>query len=74
MRSGSPSSSSEANRIQKLLEAANVKLAAVATDSLGASGRAMLAALAAGETEAATLWRRWPKGASSRSSRRSWPP
>ena len=45
----------EANRIQKLLEAANVKLGAVATDILGASGRAMLAALVAGETDGATL-------------------
>ncbi len=45
----------EANRIQKLLEAANVKLGTVATDILGASGRAMLAALGAGETDAPTL-------------------
>ena len=34
------------NRIQKLLEGANIKLASVATDVLGASGRAMPAALA----------------------------
>jgi transposase len=45
----------EANRIQKLLEAANLKLAAVATDVLGVSGRAMLAALVKGETDAALL-------------------
>jgi transposase len=40
-----------ANRIQKVLEDANVKLASVATDPLGASGRAMLKALIAGEAD-----------------------
>jgi transposase len=40
-----------ANRIQKVLEDANVKLAGVATDVLGASGRDMLGALIAGETD-----------------------
>jgi transposase len=45
----------EANRIQKLLEAANVKLGSVATDVLGASGRAILAALVRGETDAPAL-------------------
>ena len=43
--------SREANRVQKLLEGANIKLASVATDVLGVSGRAMLTALAAGETD-----------------------
>ena len=38
-----------ANRIQKVLEDANIKLASVATDPLGASGRAMLKAIIAGE-------------------------
>jgi transposase len=38
-----------ANRIQKVLEDANIKLASVATDVLGASGRAILGALIAGE-------------------------
>ena len=47
--------SREANRIQKLLEGANIKLASVATDVLGVSGRAMLAALAAGETDPQAL-------------------
>ena len=47
--------SREANRIQKLLEGANIKLASVATDVLGVSGRAMLAALAAGETDPEAL-------------------
>lgn len=37
------------NRIQKLLESANIKLASVATDVLGVSGRRMLAALVAGQ-------------------------
>jgi len=36
------------NRIQKVLEDANIKLASVATDALGASGRAMLEAMVAG--------------------------
>lgn len=45
----------EANRIQKLLEAANRKLASVATDILGVSGRAMLAAVVRGETDATAL-------------------
>jgi transposase len=44
-----------ANRIQKLLEDANIKLASVATDVLGKSGRDMLAALVAGETDAGRL-------------------
>ena len=39
-----------ANRIQKILEDANVKLGSVASDVLGVSGRAMLEALAGGET------------------------
>jgi transposase len=39
-----------ANRIQKVLEDANIKLASVATDVLGVSGRAMLEALIAGQT------------------------
>ncbi len=38
-----------ANRIQKVLEDANIKLASVATDVLGASGRAMLAQIIARE-------------------------
>jgi len=42
-------------RLQKLLEGANIKLSSVATDILGASGRAMLGALAKGEADPATL-------------------
>jgi len=45
----------EANRLQKTLEGANIKLAAVATDILGKSGREILAALVAGSTDAAAL-------------------
>lgn len=41
----------ERNRLQKLLESANVKLASVATDVFGKSGRKMLQALAGGETD-----------------------
>ena len=40
-----------ANRIQKVLEDANVKLASVASDVLGESGRAMLRALIGGEAD-----------------------
>lgn len=43
------------NRIQKLLEDANIKLAVVASDVLGVSGRAMLHALAAGRNSAPEL-------------------
>ena len=45
----------EANRLQKTLEGANVKLAAVATDILGKSGREILQALVAGTEDAAAL-------------------
>ena len=47
--------SREANRIQKVLEGANIKLSSVATDVLGASGRAMLKALADGEEDPEAL-------------------
>lgn len=40
-----------ANRVHKLLQSANIKLGTVVTDVLGVSGRAMLDALVAGETE-----------------------
>jgi transposase len=43
------------NRVQKLLEDANIKLAAVASDIMGVSGRAMLAALLAGYTDPQAL-------------------
>ena len=39
----------EVNRVQKLLEGANIKLASVATDVFGVSGRLMLEALIEGE-------------------------
>jgi transposase len=44
-----------ANRIQKVLEDANLKLASVATDALGASGRAMLEAIVRGEQDETRL-------------------
>jgi transposase len=44
-----------ANRRQKILEDANIKLAAVASDWLGVSGRAILAQLLAGEEDAEKL-------------------
>jgi transposase len=44
-----------ANRMQKILEDANIKLAAVASDWLGVSGRAILTQLLAGEEDAEKL-------------------
>jgi transposase len=44
-----------ANRVHKLLEGANIKLGNVVSDVLGVSGRAMLDALVAGETDPAKL-------------------
>jgi transposase len=44
-----------ANRLQKVLEGANVKLASVASNILGRSGREMLEALVAGETNTAVM-------------------
>jgi transposase len=45
----------EANRLQKLLEDANIKLASVATRTLGVSGRAMLAELCEGRNDPGAL-------------------
>src|SRR5205807_7873946 len=47
--------SSICNRIQKVLEDANIKLASVASDVFGASGRAILQALMKGESDAEGL-------------------
>jgi len=44
-----------ANRLQKVLEDANIKLASVASDILGKSGRRMLTAMANGENDPAKL-------------------
>jgi len=41
--------SAEVNRLQKILETANIKLASVASDVMGVSGRAILQELLAGE-------------------------
>lgn len=48
---------SEINRVQKTLEGANIKLAAVATDVVGVSGREMLRAMIAGIEDSAALAR-----------------
>jgi transposase len=45
----------EANRIQKVLEGANIKLGSVISNVLGVSGRAMLGALVEGTTEPGAL-------------------
>jgi transposase len=47
--------STEINRLQKTLEGANVKLASVATNIMGKSGREILAALVAGTTDPVVL-------------------
>jgi transposase len=44
-----------ANRVQKVLEDANIKLGSVATDVMGVSGRDMLAAMAKGENDPQAL-------------------
>ena len=44
-----------AKRLQKVIESGNMKLGQVASDALGVSGRAMLRALAAGETDATAM-------------------
>jgi transposase len=46
--------SREVNRVHGVLERANIKLASVATDIMGVSGRAMLEALIAGRVDPAT--------------------
>lgn len=45
----------EKNRVEKLLEDAGIKLSVVASDIFGASGRAMMAALIAGERDPKVL-------------------
>ena len=45
----------EAQRLEKELEDAGIKISAVASDILGVSGRAMLAALIAGEDDAQVM-------------------
>jgi transposase len=45
----------EVNRLQKLLETANIKLSSVATDVMGISGRAMMEALLSGTTNPEVL-------------------
>jgi transposase len=43
------------NRLQKLLESANIKLSSVATDVMGVSGKAMLEAILSGSTDLEVL-------------------
>jgi transposase len=47
--------SAEVNRLKKTLEGANIKLASVASDPLGLSGREMLNALIDGSTDVASM-------------------
>jgi transposase len=47
--------SREVNRVQGVLERANIKLASVATDIMGMSGRAILSALIEGRADPATM-------------------
>jgi transposase len=53
--------SREVHRVQGVLERANIKLASVATDVMGVSGRAILAALIAGRAAPETM-AEWAKG------------
>jgi transposase len=46
---------SEVNRVQKVLEDANIKLASVASDVMGVSGRAMLDQIVQGQSDPALL-------------------
>jgi transposase len=46
---------SVSNRVEKVLEDANIKLASVATEVLGKSGRAMIRSLIGGETDEARM-------------------
>jgi transposase len=57
-----------ANRIQKVLEDANIKLASVATDRLGASGRAMLEAMVKGEQDSQLVGRNVSRAAAQQNS------
>src|SRR5262249_52168729 len=43
------------HRIEKILQDANIKLSSVLSDPMGVSGRRMLAAMAAGETDAVKI-------------------
>jgi transposase len=45
----------ETNRLQKILEGCNIKLASVASNVMGVSGRSMLEAIIAGETDPTVL-------------------
>ena len=45
----------EINRLQKLLETANIKLSSVASDVMGASGKAMMQAILSGSTDPEVL-------------------
>jgi transposase len=45
----------EINRVQKILEGANIKLASVASDVVGVSGRMILASLIGGEADSTAL-------------------
>ena len=51
----------EVNRVQGVLERANIKLASVIADIMGVSGRAMLEALSAGRVDPATMAERAPR-------------
>jgi transposase len=52
----------EINRGQGILERGNIKVASVASDLMGASGRAILVALIEGEP-IQPPWRTWPQAA-----------
>ena len=71
-----PGADRAANRLHKLLQDAGIKLASVATDILGVSGRAMLEALVARARRTPRCWPTWPGAGCARSCRpcaRRWP-
>ena len=59
------------NRLQQVLEAANIKLASVVSDIDGVSARLMLEGLVAGR-ETPSSWPVWPRADSRRSTRNWW--
>ncbi len=61
-----------ANRIHKILEDANIKLGAVATNIMGVSGRDMIRLLVAGETDPRNSRSLPAGGFGQRSRSRSW--
>ena len=65
-----PGATAEVNRLQKTLEGANIKLADVATDIVGVSGRRMLAGADRRGRPTRRRWPSWPRASCGASGRR----